>query len=180
MRVKFLTFALFVTMISVSHSQIIKEQFRNYEVLNFDEVARLYDDGLIELSERQIDDIIKNIPDNPSADKALIFETKLDLIKGNYKIAKSKLINFINTRNNSPFIPFAYFRIGMMEFREGSFETSAVYLEDAYRSAKKEYKIRHIKDTATSEFRAEEEYYIVAHHSQYWQGIAGRDDGHPA
>ena len=171
MRVKFLTFALFIIAFSVSHSQIVKEQFRNYEVLNFDEIVRLYDDGLIELSERKIDNVIKNIPENPSADKALIFETKLDLIKGNYKIAKSKLINFINTRKNSPFIPFAYFRIGMMEFRQNNFETASIYLSDAYSTAKEEYNLRHF-DNIDDDIRADEEYYIVAHHSQYWQGIA--------
>lgn len=139
-----------------------------YNAEELDKAIRLYDTKLISLSERKISDVVKKIPENPANDKALMFETELDLIRGNFVIAETKLKDFIDHRGNSPFIPIAYFRIGMLHFRQEKFETSAYYLDKAYSSAMENYNIRHNKE----EHRPDGEYYTMAHHSLYWKGIA--------
>ncbi|TNE36246.1 tetratricopeptide repeat protein, partial [bacterium] len=123
---------------------------------------------LFSLSERKISDVIKKIPENPANDKALMFETELDLIRGNFVIAEAKLHDFIDQRGNSPFIPIAYFRIGMLHFRQEKFETAAYYLDKAYLSAEENYNLRH----KTDNHRPDDEYYTISHHSLYWKGIA--------
>jgi outer membrane assembly lipoprotein YfiO len=139
-----------------------------YNAEELDKAIRLYDTKLISLSERKISDVIKKIPENPANDKALMYETKLDLVRGNFVIAETKLQDFVSHRSNSPFIPIAYFRNGMLLFRQGKFETSAYYLDKAYSSAVENYNTRH----STEEHRPDDEYYTMAHHSLYWKGIA--------
>lgn len=139
-----------------------------YNAEELDKAIHLYDVKLISLSERKISDVIKKIPENPANDKALMFETELDLIRGNFVIAEAKLHDFIDHRGNSPFIPIAYFRIGMLHFRQEKFETTAYYLDKAYLSAEENYNLRH----KTDNHRPDDEYYTISHHSLYWKGIA--------
>lgn len=139
-----------------------------YNAEELDKAIHLYDVKLISLSERKISDVIKKIPENPANDKALMFETELDLIRGNFVIAEAKLHDFIDHRGNSPFIPIAYFRIGMLHFRQEKFETAAYYLDKAYLSAEENYNLRH----KTDNHRPDDEYYTISHHSLYWKGIA--------
>lgn len=139
-----------------------------YNAEELDKAIHLYDVKLINLSERKISDVIKKIPENPANDKALMFETELDLIRGNFVIAEAKLHDFIDHRGNSPFIPIAYFRIGMLHFRQEKFETAAYYLDKAYLSAEENYNLRH----KTDNHRPDDEYYTISHHSLYWKGIA--------
>jgi len=139
-----------------------------YNAEELDKAIRLYDTKLINLSERKISDVIRNMPENPANDKALMFETELDLIKGNFHIAETKLLDFIKVRNNSPYVPVAYFRIGMMHFRQEKFETATYYLNFAYETATENYNSRHEKKNS----RPDDEYYTIGHHSLYWKGIA--------
>lgn len=146
----------------------VTEASYNYNAEELDKAIHLYDIKLISLSERKISDVIKKIPENPANDKALMFETELDLIKGNFVIAETKLHDFIEHRSNSPFVPIAYFRLGMLLFRQEKFETSAYYLDKSYTSAEENYNSRH----KTEDHRPDNEYYTIAHHSLYWKGIA--------
>lgn len=139
-----------------------------YNAEELDKAIRLFDTKLISLSERKISDVISKMPENPANDKALMFETELDLIKGNYKIAETKLLDFMEVRKNSPFVPIAFFRIGMMHFRQEKFETATYYLDRAFETAEENYNQRHNKKNS----RPDDEYYTIAHHSLYWKGIA--------
>lgn len=158
----FLLLGYFVASAQVTETSYI------YNAEELDKAIRLYDTKLISLSERKISDVIRNMPENPANDKALMFETELDLIKGNFHIAETKLLDFIKVRNNSPYVPVAYFRIGMMHFRQEKFETATYYLNFAYETAAENYNSRHEKKNS----RPDDEYYTIGHHSLYWKGIA--------
>ena len=165
---KVILYFVFLSISCLSLTAQVTETSYVYNAEELDKAIRLYDTKLINLSERKISDVIRNMPENPDNDKALMFETELDLIKSNFNIAETKLLDFIEVRNNSPFVPIAYFRIGMMHFRQEKFETAAYYLDRAYESAEINYNQRHnLKNS-----RPDDEYYTIAHHSLYWKGIA--------
>lgn len=163
----FISLIFFLLCVVSASSQIAATKYI-YNAEELDKAIRLYDTKLINLSERKIDEVIESIPENPANDKALMFETQLDLINGNFILAETHLLDFLDERKNSPFVPIANFRLGMIHFQQEKYETAAYYLNQAYETAKSNYNTRHEK----VESRPDDEYYIVGHHSLYWKGIA--------
>lgn len=144
------------------------ELINSFEVDRYNNAKKLYDYALLELSEKKIIEVLEHLEENPAGDKALLLETEIDLIQGNYKIAETKLLKFIRNRNNSPFLPFSYYRIATLRFKQDDFDLASKYFFEAFESSKENYSIRH----KTNSRMPLEEYYEIGHHSLYWLSVA--------
>mgnify|MGYP006287772343 CR=1 FL=1 len=133
----------------------------NYGTQSIERSEELFHQGLIRKAEYDLIEQIKEFPASPAHDKALILETRIDLISGNNNIALGKLNEFIERRSNSPFVPFAAFQRGLIAFEDEDFENAEKYMDEAASYAKYAY-----------DQRGKVSYKRIAHRAYYWRGIA--------
>lgn len=141
-------------------AQLIEQEYR-YGGEQFERSRTLYDYRLIKKSEELLLRTIKSYPEMPTLDKSTLLQAYIDLMTGNFKIADNKLAEFINLRNNSPFVAQAALQRGIIAFEQKRYDWADVLFRDAKVSAEAEFAIRKQPD-----------YAELAHIALYWQGIA--------
>lgn len=121
----------------------------------------LFDYRLVRKSEEMLLASIKAFPETPSLDKAFLLQAYIDLMTGNYKIADTKLAEFLKSRNNSPFVAQAALQRGIIAFEQRRYDWADVLFKEARLTAGIEFDIRNDKV-----------YNEIAHTALYWRGIA--------
>jgi TolA-binding protein len=141
-------------------AQVINYHF-GYGSKFINESENLINDGLIKIAEQNIFNVMSKYPDNPSGDKSLILKARIDLLAGNLNIAYGNLGEFIKTRANSPFVPYAELQRGFIAYEMKKFQDAEIHFEAA-----KIYAESDIED------RGYDIYRTIAHNALYWQGMA--------
>jgi TolA-binding protein len=118
-------------------------------------------DGLIKIAEQSIFDVLAKFPDNASGDKSQVLKARIDLLAGNLNIAYGNLGEFIKTRSNSPFLPYAELQRGFIAYEMKKYQDAEIHFESS-----KIYAESDIED------RGDDIYKMIAHTALYWQGMS--------
>lgn len=138
----------------------------NYGTRMTGESEEFFELGLIHLSEYKILEKLRSFPDNPSGDKAELLRAELDLTAGNLATADHRLAEFVKTRSNSPFVPFAQIQRGYIAFKGKKFEKAEKHFTDAKLVSLKAFQSRNDSD-----------YYYNAHISNYMLALSMSQQG---
>ncbi|HRP01167.1 MAG TPA: tetratricopeptide repeat protein [Candidatus Kapabacteria bacterium] len=144
---------------NTAHSQFVDYNI-DYGSLKYVQSNIDFDDGLIKKSENEIFELLQQFPENPSRDKSLILKAKIDYSQGNLNVAFHQLSNFIKTRSNSPFIPFAELMRGLIAYEQEKYNDAEVFFEAAVIYAESDIEER---DRAT--------YSQIAHLANFWYAV---------
>jgi len=161
----YLLFVLFLLVFADIKAQIIETE-NLYGLKSLAQSELLYDEGLLFLSDISIKKLLKEFPESSSTDRALILQAEIDAKSGNYIIADGKLSEFIKNRYNSPLVPFAAYKRGIMNFESKKFE----YAIENFKYSKE----LALKQAFT---RSDSSYIKLAHISAFWQAVATVHDG---
>jgi len=150
----------------IAYSQMVTPLYE-YGSQRYNKSFDLYDDGLLYFTRNQIRTSLEKYPDNAYRDKAELLLADVDLLEANYTIADGRLADFIRKRSNSPFLPYALLKRGILSFEKRDFENAEFYFGEAYLSANSS-KIK----------RQDESYSEIAQYALYWKAvsIAARTD----
>jgi len=129
--------------------------------------TREYDIGLLKKADRELDQLIEDFPGNISTERALLLEVDIDLSNGNFNMADSKLGEFIKWHPNSPFVSFAAFKRGVINFERNNFREASEYFQTAKLIAESDYEYR----------RNDVVYKHLAGQSLFWEGVAHSRNG---
>lgn len=146
--------------INTSYSQIIDYNII-FGSLQYEQSEEDFHDGLIKNSERKLFDLLEKFPNNPSKDKSLLLKAKIDYSQDNLNVAFHQLSNFIKTRSNSPFIPFAELMRGLISLEQKKYNDAEVFFEAAIIYAESDIDER---DRNT--------YSDIAHLANFWYAIS--------
>jgi tetratricopeptide (TPR) repeat protein len=152
---------MFISLCFIPAKAQVTDYHFGYGSKFINESENLVNDGLIKVAEQNIFNLLEKYPDNPSGDKALILQTRIDLLAGNLNIAYGNLGEFIKTRSNSPFVPFAELQRGFIAYEIKKFQDAEIHFE-----ASKIYAESDIED------RGNDIYKLIAHTALYWQGMS--------
>ena len=122
---------------------------------------KLYNNQKLFLADIEVNKILSDTLFSSFGDKAVILEADIFINQGNYNVAKGKLFEFERNRNNSPFLPFAYFKIARIYFEEGKFDYATDYFDKSVESGLNLYKLTN-----------NQKYYDLAHLNSYWAAVA--------
>jgi len=156
----YLLFVLFLFVFAKIEAQILETE-NQYGLKHYSKSNLLFDERLLFLSELEILNLLKKYPESISKDKALILQADIDAKYGNYILADGRLKEFIDIRANSPFVPFAAFKRGVMNFENKKYDFAIENFKFAKESALKQKYLRN--DSA---------YKTLAHISTYWQAVS--------
>lgn len=146
--------------INSANSQIIDYNI-NFGSLQYEQSEIDFHDGLIKNSERKLFDLLEKFPSNPSKDKSLLLKAKIDYSQDNLNVAFHQLSNFIKTRSNSPFIPFAELLRGLISLEQKKYTDAEVFFEAAIIYAESDIEERDRKT-----------YSDIAHLANFWYAIS--------
>ncbi len=128
-----------------------------------DEITKIkkdFDFELVRKAEYKLLETLKKYPDNVSGDLSVLINSNIDLLSGNYNIAKGRLAEFIKVRPNSPFVPYAALQRGYIAFEQKEYNEAESYFREAVELAERDYLERQ-----------DDDYYTIAHQALYWRGI---------
>jgi TolA-binding protein len=141
-------------------SQIVEPPV-DYGTKIVSESQDLFDRELLHLSENKLIEEILKFQHSVSFDKSVLLQANIDLNAGNFNIADGMLADFIKSRTNSPFIPFAALQRGYMTFELGKYKQAEVLFEETELYALDDYKVR-----------GEKAYLDIAHKAAFWRAMA--------
>ncbi|MBX3043425.1 MAG: tetratricopeptide repeat protein [Candidatus Kapabacteria bacterium] len=121
----------------------------------------LYDIELLHLAEQKLVNDIKKFPMNVSYDKSVLLQSDIDLQSGNFNIADGKLYEFIKSRSNSPYVPFAALKRGYMKYELGDYKQAEILFEEAELLASRDY-----------EYRGQKSYDDIVHRAMFWRSMS--------
>jgi TolA-binding protein len=133
----------------------------DYGSKGISESEDIFEKELLRISEEKLMDEIKKFPSNVSYDKSVLLQANIDLYSGNFNIADGKLAEFIKTRSNSPYLPFAALQRGFMTYELSNYKSAEVLFEEAEIYAKNDYEIRN-----------ESSYKQIAHSAKFWRAMS--------
>ncbi len=163
-KINFAIVFLFCFAISV-RAQVV-DYITHYGTKTVFEGKQLYDAGLVKNAEMKLIETVKQFPDNPAGDRAVLLQAATDIESGNYKLAEANLTKFIQNRDNSPFRPYAALQRAFATIETGRYEQAEYYFVEAQKYAEEEF-----------EARDDSRYNNIAHQSLYWRGIAMAEQG---
>ena len=152
---------LIISMCFFSVRAQVTDYHFGYGTKFINESENFVDEGLIKIAEQNLFNIVAQYPDNPAGDKSQILKARIDLIAGNLNIAYGYLGEFIKTRSNSPFVPFAELQRGFIAYEMKKYSDAEIHFE-----ASKIYAESDIED------RGNDIYKMIAHTALYWQGMS--------
>lgn len=135
---------------------------------------RDYDIGLLKKAERDLEVLFTEFSDNVAVEKALLLEVDIDLSTGNFNMADTKLGEFIKGHPNSPFVSFAAFKRGVINFERNNFQEASEYFQTAKLIAESDYEYR----------RNDPVYSELAGRALFWEAVSlsrkgSFDDAYP-
>ncbi len=142
----------------------INRLYDNNPIIIYSEANFDWESGLFRESERKVIKLVEEFGNSSLIDNTKILQADIDLILGNYKISDEALDKFIRTRKNSPLVPIAAYKRGLLAFDKRDFESAASLFENAAIFAEKENEIR-----SGSEIDL---YPELAHQAYYWEGVS--------
>lgn len=140
-------------------SQIIEPE---YDFGSEETVAEeiLINKNLLKKAELDLLETIQSFPDNAASDKSYLLNNEIDLKTGNWNVAENKLTDFIQKRKNSPFVPIAALKRGLITYQQGKWRQAEYYFIDSYNFAAED-----------EVFRNKEDYASIAQASLFWQAL---------
>ncbi|GAB5466510.1 MAG: hypothetical protein Kapaf2KO_19460 [Candidatus Kapaibacteriales bacterium] len=153
---------LFFTFLGLeSYSQVNQPGYR-YGAEKLLDARSRFDNGLLKQSERELQDLFSNFPGNIALEKALLLEVDIDLAKGNYNIADTKLGEFIKQYPNSPFVSLSAYKRGVLSFERNRFLEASEYFNTAKQIAQSDYEFR----------RQDPVYEEIAGKALFWEAVS--------
>ncbi|MFH1052672.1 MAG: tetratricopeptide repeat protein [bacterium] len=125
------------------------------------DVSQLFDKLLIRKAEQKLIETIKSNPDNSSSDKAVILSANLDYLTKNYKLADSKLNEFIKQRSNSPLKTLAAVLRGYIAFEQKKYNKATEYFAESKKIAETDFNLR-----------SDSIYRNITHNSLFWGAVS--------
>jgi len=156
----FLYLAIFLINFENGKSQIVdvfSDPTNNYYLNS----KLLFDRGLIHYSELEVVRSLQKYDNSSATDKLRYLQHNLAITENNYKLAETKIDNFISQRDNSPYLPFVFYQKSLINFELDNMEQAEISFKETYNNAIKNYNQR--KDSI---------YLELAHKSLYWRGVA--------
>ncbi len=144
----------------IGHAGVLPDIYE-YGSNEFTEIQKDYDFELVRKAEYKLLETLKKYPDNVSGDLAVLINSNIDLLSGNYNIAKGRLTEFIKVRPNSPFVPYAALQKGYISFEQTEYTEAENSFKEAVELAEKDLLERQ-----------DDDYYAIAHQALYWRGIS--------
>ncbi len=144
----------------IGHAGVLPDIYE-YGSNEITQIQKDYDFELVRKAEYKLLETLKTYPDNVSGDLAVLINSNIDLLSGNYNIAKGRLTEFIKVRPNSPFVSYAALQRGYIAFEQKEYTEAEEYFKTAVELAEKD-----LLD------RQDDDYYAIAHEALYWRGIS--------
>ncbi len=94
-----------------------------------------FNQRLLALSQRLAVEALKNFPESPAADRAMLLKAAADRASGNFVLADAGLQQFLLKRPNSPLISAAQYERGLMAFEQEKYENAMQYFQEAEHSS---------------------------------------------
>lgn len=159
--VVFMAFIIFGT----AQSQLVKREY-NYGSEEITKEEILVNKSLLKRAELDILETISNYPENAASDKAYLLNNEIDLITGNWSVAESKLTDFIKKRINSPFVPIAAHKRGLIAYEQNRWREAEYYFNEAYQYSSSDEILRNCTD-----------YAPISQANLFWQALAIMQQG---
>lgn len=139
-----------------SFSQLIDIDYKYGFKQTFD-AAKLFDEGILKLSEQKIRDAILNFPELKTQLIAILLQSKIEFYDGRPAFAIKFLKKYIEDNPNSIDLPFAYEYLAYYSFEIKDFVESVNYFKLANERATQEFAFR--KDSSYSDLVARTLYF---------------------
>jgi len=131
-----------------------------------EESVSFFENNMLINAQEMLSSVIKDFPDNPARDKAVLISAQTSLLQRNYQNAEGELLYLIKDHPNSPFIAPAKILLAFIAFENGEYSKAQQLFADAKISSDSEYFRR--KDS---------EYWYISQLAIYWRAVSYAHEG---
>ena len=125
-----------------------------------------FENNMLINAQDMLSNTIKNFPDNPTRDKAVLISAQTSLLQKNYQNAEAELLYLIKDYPNSPFVAPAKILLAFIAFEQGKYSEAQQLFANA-------------KLTSDSEYfkRKDSEYWYISQQATFWRAVSYAQQG---